>query len=505
MTPAVLTNSIFTRNATRPLIIDSSSGASLSYREVAQRAAGLASRLESFGLKRGDRIGIRMPNGVEFALIYFACLLGGFVAVPVNSALAPNNEVILQRARLSALIVDERLGNAALTDLRFMLLSSNALFEDSPSADDATVAIRLSRVDGDDLFSIHFTSGTTSLPKSVPHRVGALLSNALSFVSTCGLGSERRFVHVMPMDYMAGFLNTLLCPLMAESSVIVLPQFSAASALKFWDPIVRHCGDTIWMSPTMLATLVLVDRGSAGIGYCRTSDIRILSATAPLPLKVRTEFEAKYGVDPVESYGLSELLLLTVNAGPAGSKAGSAGRFIPEAEVEIRDDAGSILPRNIDGKIFVRTPFASVGYLDLDSGSPVAPSSNWFDTGDGGHVDGDGYLFVTGRHKDLIIRGGFNVNPREIEEVLLRHPSVVNVAVVGTPHDYYGEAVVAAVIPKLGIDLATFEGELHLLCRNDLPTQAVPDRFIGFTSFPVTQTGKVQKNKVRDQIMGTQL
>src|SRR5262249_55890249 len=155
-------------------------------------------------------------------------------------------------------------------------------------------------------------------------------------------------------------------------------------------------------------------RGTLGIEHCRGRRMRILSATAPLPTKVRREFEAKYGLEVVESYGLSELLLITANLGPAGSKAGAVGRALPVAAIEIRDEDGKAVTGG-DGAIFVQTPHATVGYLDYDTGEPTPPASTWFETGDIGHVDQDGYLFVTGRQKDLIIRGGFNISPRQIE------------------------------------------------------------------------------------------
>ena len=199
----------------------------------------------------------------------------------------------------------------------------------------ADIEQKLAAIDNDDLFSIHFTSGTTSLPKAVAHRVGGLLDNAEAFNRAFGLGRDNRFVHVMPMPYMAGFLNTLLGAFTAEGSIILAPQFGPQSALRFWEPVAAHDGDTIWVSPTMLATLTRVDRGNVGIGLCRTGRMRIFSATAPLTDKVQQEFESKYGVKVVASYGLSELLLITANEGPAGSKPSSVGTILPEVVVDI--------------------------------------------------------------------------------------------------------------------------------------------------------------------------
>jgi len=490
--------SIFFRNDDKQFLIDAVGGGALSFGEVAGRAADLTSRFQSAGICRGDRVGIVMPNGVDLIVFYLACLFGGFAAVPVNGALAPKDRIfILSRARLKALITDALVQDYVSAPFTVYGTSFMAVLTEASRAE---VKRCFDAISDDDLFSIHFTSGTTSVPKGVAHRVGALLSNAHSFNKAFGIGCNRSFVHIMPMDYMAGFLNTLLCALMAEATLIIAPQFSAGSALRFWDPIVRHGGDLIWMSPTMLATLVRIDRHTAGTMHCRGRDVKILCATAPLPLRVRMDFRAKYGVDAIETYGLSELLLITANDGLAGIKDGAVGCAIPDVCIEIRDLAGQVQPCNTDGFIFVTTPHTMAGYLDMDSGQPTPLASPWFDTGDVGYLDEDGYLFVTGRSKDLIIRGGFNISPRLIEETLLRHPHIANVAVVGLPHEFYGEEIVAAVILESGSQLESFEVELRILCREQLSAGATPDRYVSFVEFPVTQVGKVQKNKIREFI-----
>jgi long-chain acyl-CoA synthetase len=142
-----------------------------------------------------------------------------------------------------------------------------------------------------------------------------------------------------------------------------------------------------------------------------------------------------------------------------------------------------------------------VGYLDFETGLPAPLMDLWFNTGDVGHVDADGYLFVTGRVKDLIIKGGINVSPQRIEEVLLRHPAVQDAAVVGTPHDFYGEQIVAAVIPAAGSSLEDIQASLREICLSDLGKSSVPDRFVAFDAFPKTNLGKVQKNRIREIVV----
>jgi long-chain acyl-CoA synthetase len=250
----------------------------------------------------------------------------------------------------------------------------------------------------------------------------------------------------------------------------------------------------------MLATLTRVDRGSVGVELCRTGRMRIFSATAPLTNKVQQEFESKYGTKVVASYGLSELLLITANEGRAGSKVSSVGTILPEVEIRILDGEGKPVASGCEGAIAVNTPHAMVGYLDFETGAPERLTDPWFNTGDVGYLDADGYLFVTGRAKDLIIKGGFNVSPQRIEEVLLRHPAVQDVTVVGAPHEFYGEQIIAAVIPAAGNRLEDIQASLREICLSDLGKSSVPDRFVAFEAFPKTNLGKVQKNKVREMI-----
>jgi acyl-CoA synthetase (AMP-forming)/AMP-acid ligase II len=503
---------IFAANAERPFLIDSARDRTYTYAEMLAATAAATDALVAHGMRRGDRVGFELPNSPEFALLYFACLLGGFTAVPLNNALAPRDRsFILEKSRLSLLVTDNESVSDNCSAARLVLGATgssgdplDALNMDARGGGDRGMEL-LGNVDPEALFSINFTSGTTSLPKGVPHRVGGLLGNAASFNKRFALGRDNRFLHVMPMAYMAGFLNTLLCPLMAEASVVLAPQFGAASALRFWEPVARCQADTFWMSPTMLATLNRIDRSEAGKQYCRQNPVRIFSATAPLPMKIRCDFEEKYGAAVIESYGLSELLLITANLGAQGTKDHSVGTALPEVAIEIRSDDGAPLHAGSEGRIVVRTPFHSVGYLDYESGLPAPETEPWFDSGDVGMVDADGYLFVTGRRKDLIIRGGFNISPRAIEEVLLHHPQVENIAVVGVPHAFYGEEVVAVVMTTGGSQLSVLEEELRYSCREMLGPSSVPDRFVETTALPLSTTGKIQKNVVRDRVVANEL
>lgn len=506
---------IFGDNAERAYMIETATGEVTTYADLALRSVSLVEQFRRHGIQRGDRIGVELPNGSAFATLYFACLLGGLTVVPMNNALPHKDRAfVLEKTRLSAVVTSTAINGSACAganlnaDTASLWPDTLIAYGDGWTADLAMQFPQqneldhyLAAIDDNHLWSIHFTSGTTGLPKAVAHRAGVLLGNAHSFNQSFGISRDRRLVHVMPMPYMPGFLNTLLCGFTAEASIILAPQFSARNALSFWRLAKEFGGDTIWLSPTMLAALTRMDQSKVGIELCRSRQMQIFSGTAPLSTKVRREFEAKYGVEVTESYGLSELLLIGANDGPAGRKESSVGPCLPEVRIAIRNEAGEQQTAGENGTIFVDTPFAFAGYIDFDTGAPVPPAESWFNTGDIGQLDADGYLFVTARQKDLIIRGGFNISPRQIEEVLLQHPTVGDAAVVGIPHDFYGEQVVAAVIPISGVKLEDVQAILRDQCLSALGPSTVPDRFVGFESFPQTSLGKIRRQAIRDVLL----
>lgn len=449
---------------------------------------------------------VYLPNSVEFVLLYFACAYSGLTVVPISLNLSHRErQFIISHSGVKALIHAVSLQ----ADIHDILPSLVRIVVGGGSKENAFLdfeqivgeAEHYSEIKESNVLSIHFTSGTTGEPKAVAHTVGSLFGNALCFNESVGIDSIYRFLHIMPMAYMAGFLNTILCPFMAGASVVLAPQFDARTALNFWAPVVEHAVNALWMSPTMLISLLQLDRSTKGIEYCSNAQAikQIFAGTAPLPQIVRREFYEKYGVDICESYGLSELLLLSANI---SGKPLSVGKVLPSIGIEIRDEHNKPLSVNKEGEIAIQTPYASVGYIDYETGLPQLPSpSSWFLTGDIGYVDEDGDIFVTARKKDIIIRGGFNISPRAVEEAILKHQDVDNVAVIGLPHEFYGEEVVACVQMKSGCNLTSVKAELIAYCRSGVNVMAVPTTFIEVETLPVSVTGKVLKAKVRETIL----
>ena len=481
----------FESSADTLFLADSVSGARWNYAEFYEQASRCARYLQENGLRRGDRVIALMLNSPEFVTLYFGCLFLGVVIAPVNPALHPDEiRFIFDHSGASGVVF------TAETE-RFIpeLAAGFKKIAYCAGSGMPLLAEPLKDARAKDLFSITFTSGTTSRPKAVAHSIGSLLGNARIFNQTMGFGPARRFLHVMPMSYMAGFLNTLLCPFVAGCTVILAPAFDAKTALMFWGPVRKFEADTFWMTPTMLAALVKLDRDASAPEYCRKKIRTICVGTAPLPFKLKKDFEDKYGTKLMESYGLSELLFVSANSAAGRAPDNSVGRLLAGVELKIVDEKGGDPGADKAGDILIRTPFRMAGYLDYKTLQPEVPSE-WFASGDVGHLDPEGNLFITSRKKDLIIRGGLNISPRAVEDALVCHPAVTSAAVIGLPHDFYGEEVVAVLQLADGISLESVQASLVEKCREKLSAAAMPTRYIQLDEFPMNTNGKIQKNRL---------
>lgn len=457
-------------------------GGCLSYRELFGKALTLADYLEARGVASGDRVAINLESRIDFVVAYLANFFFAFVAVPINKSAAPGDFEFICDVVQPALVLSQ------LPEL------SVASYEE--------IEKRLLKRSESDLAYIFFTSGTTSRPKGVCHSLGSFLKNADDFCAHVSMTSEVRMLHVMPIGYVAGLLNTVLCPLLRGGTILLAPQFSAFSA----ESILRHGreneANALWLSPTMAAFFSRLKPDAATLSWCQQYLRSVFVGTAPLSLAQKERFEKTYGVLCLESFGMSEILLAAGNQPGASYKLFSVGRILEAIEVEARDENGQKLPRDREGILHIRARSRMLGYWDFDSRNAVwSENSEWLNSGDVGIVDEDNYLFITGRAKDLIIKGGVNVSPRAIEEVLMRHPAVDEVAVVGREHPFWGEEIVAFVILKEKVALSV----LAEFSRENLSVDMVPSEFIQREAFPRTSTGKVQKAKLRKELLDSKV
>jgi len=246
-----------------------------------------------------------------------------------------------------------------------------------------------------------------------------------------------------------------------------------------------------------------MDRGRTGEEFCRSSVRHTFVGFAPLPLKVKDEFEARYGVRLIENYGLSETLFVTARSRGSLSQrigGGYVGEALPGVRLRTVDDEGELVADGMDGEVQILTPDLMAGYLDTDGRLLEMDPAIWFPTGDVGHVDERGSLFITGRKKDLIIRGGVNISPAAIEEALMHIPGVADVAVVSIPHELYGEDVVAVLKLDAGVELESMLDSVVAHAKRNLAQHQQPARYIAIDELPRTANGKVQKARIRELV-----
>lgn len=430
---------------------------------------------QSLGLKSGERVLLYLPtNRLGYLFGVLACSLGDYEIISVSQKSSPHEVLHVCEVTQPDLKWDEE------GELPSEVSNVDASFKN----------VRV----------IFFTSGTSGLPKGVCHDFAALLANAHSFNQRAGLDVDTKMLHVMPTGYMAGLLNTFLSPLMAGGSVVLGDVFDIKSALGFWKEVCSKNINAMWLTPSMVAALAPLCRGAEIQGWMSANLRHVFVGTAPLHASIREAFRSRVGVDCLESYGMTECMFVSVNSSEDPSLEGSVGLLLSGVEIEARDSDGAVLSPNQEGDIWVHSGYTLAGYLDADNFQPVSALNvdGWLDTGDIGRVDVDGHLFITGRRKDLIIHGGTNVSPKQVEDVLLKYPGVKDVAVLGVSHPFWVEEVLAFLIPEP--DVLLDEKVLSVYCSEFLNSDAVPSRFIFVDSFPQASNGKVQKHILRQNI-----
>jgi acyl-CoA synthetase (AMP-forming)/AMP-acid ligase II len=465
-------NRVFESRWTHPALITDER--IFTYAELYAHAAGICDLLLKLGCRTGNTVALRLPNGWVFAAAYLACTIGRFRLVPVNPELNSDDQsYILNRVSAHVVLEDE----SALAKLPAILVNGPSF--DYPSGEVAMV---------------FFTSGTAGRPKGVCHTLDALVGNAIAFNQCMGLDANTRLYHCLPMAYMAGFLNALLSPWMAGGTVLLGPRFRPVEALQFWQRPLDWGANAIWLTPTLAAMLVRINR-DAEISSKLSKNLRhIFCGTAPLPIAVRQSFRATFGCSLQESYGMSEVLLVSAQTRSEADLQINVGHLLPGVSAAFR-----AVPECSEFELVINTPYALISYLLEDGETSPLLADGGMPSEDVGKMVGD-TLNITGRLKDLIIRGGLNVSPVAVENVLLREPGVKEVAVVGVSHDFWGETIVACLVAESDFDVGILQASLHLRCVKELGEGMRPDRYVWLTNLPQTSSGKVQKHALLEQL-----
>lgn len=494
------------RNVNRTFLVDSVSGEELKFAQLHRDACKIGAYFHSKGYKKGDRVAFLLNNSFSFAKLYFGCLYSGMVVVPINPILSSLEiDFIIHHSKAGLVVVSDdtkdKINAAAAKKTNIEVLAEKSPLENhlnlSGLKEDKKFRPFLNMSKQDDLIIV-YTSGTTAEPKGVVHRIADLVDNGYLFGASLGIGPNNRFYNILPMTYLGGYYNLFLLPYVCESSVVLAPAFNASSVIDFWNPIIRNSVNTLWLVPTIMSILMELDRDKKGANYCKDKIKTVLAGTAPLPVRLRHDFEERYGKPVYENYGLTETLFISANSASSPLKDGSTGSILPGLKVKVVDGNSGEVPVGEEGEILVQTPYLMRGYYNSETGVPdLIQPKDWFATGDLGFLTASKEIYITGRKKDLIIRGGINISPVSIEDVIYKHPSVLECAAVGLPHKILGEDIVVVVRVKPSLDFETIRPELVKFCRERLSHIKQPTHIIGLKEFPRTSTGKIQKAKIR--------
>ena len=465
----------------------------LSYQELAGQAAALAAGLVRRGIAPGDRVAVQLPNLPLFPVCYYGILSAGAIVVPLNP-LFKTREVAyhLADSQASLLLAGPTAAEAATAGARQAGVECLVLDSDTAAGLTAGPAGELAPVARrpEDTAVILYTSGTTGVPKGA-ELTHANLSRNVSVVRETlhDTGPEDVVFGGLPLYHSFGQTSGLNTAIASGSCLTLLPRFEPGRALE----ILQRDRVTVFLGvPTMYAALLRhPDAATADLHRLRLC----VSGGASLPVELMREFEDRFGCTILEGYGLSETSpVATFNHPGRPRKPGSIGTPIAGVEVRVVDPDGKDLPAGEVGEILIRGHNVMKGYWRRPEATAEAVTDGWFHTGDLARTDEDGYLFIVDRIKDLVIRGGYNVYPREVEEILYEHPAVAEAAVIGIPHPTLGQEVGAAVALKPGTT-ATPE-ELREFVKEQVAPQKYPRHVWLLAELPKGPTGKLLKREI---------
>ena len=467
--------------------------AALTYRALDEASARVAGLLRERGLEPGDRVGLMLPNVAEVPVVYYGVLRAGGVVVPMNPLLKAR-EVAYYLGDSGAGLVfawhtfaDQARGGADQVNAESIIVDE-VTFPDllASVAPDDQVAER----DDEDTAVILYTSGTTGHPKGAELTHGNLISNTeVSRADIVQAGPDDVIFGGLPLFHVFGQTVALNVSVASGACLTLLPRFDAQHALRI---IAGHQVTVFEGVPTMYVALLHAPERA---DYDTSSMRMCISGGAALPVEVLRGFEEAFDVPVLEGYGLSETSpVASFNELDQVRKPGSIGTPIRDVQMRVVTADDDDVPEGEVGEIIIRGPNVMKGYWQRPEATAEALRDGWFHTGDLARVDEDGYFYIVDRKKDMIIRGGYNVYPREIEEVLYEHPAVAEAAVIGLPHPSLGEEVAAAVALKPGATITA--EELRDYVKSQVAAYKYPRHVWIVDALPKGATGKIQKRDI---------
>ena len=473
-------------------------GRRFTYREFDAAVNRAANMLTVHGVGKGDVVSLLLPNSAEYVVAYFACFKLGALAGPVNSLLKSEEMAYVVGNSEAKLLLYSTQFEAQVSELKGEVetLRETLVFDDVSAATEGqrdepgvwgeTVLTR------DDEAIIIYTSGTTGKPKGCLLTHGNLLANARQIVEWLGFDENERLLTIMPLFHMNAVSVTTMSALYAGSSTVTSTRFSAS---RFWEIVSEYNVTSFGSVATMLSMLLKTYPEGVPQGLSAERLRFAMCGSAPVPAEVMRRFEETFNCLVVEGYGLSESTCRsTFNPPDKRRRPGSCGMAIGN-EMRVVDEEDNELPEGEAGEIVMRGENVFKGYFKNEEATARAFRGGWFHTGDVGFRDAEGFYHIIDRKSDMIIRGGENIYPREIDELLYKHPAVAEAAAFGVPDPLYGEDVAAFVVLKEGRE-ASGE-EIAAYCREHLADYKCPKTVRVVTALPKGPTGKVLKRELQ--------
>lgn len=479
----------------KPFLFSEPDGRRFTYAEFDGAVNRAAVMLASHGIGKGDVVSLLMPNSAEYIIAYFACWKLGALAGPVNSLLKETETAfVMNNSEAKAILVHSEF-LARVENIRAGLpqLQSVITFDDEAQAtrefkDAGLPTVELSK---DDDAIIIYTSGTTGKPKGCLLTHCNVIANARQISEWLPFTHNDRLLTIMPLFHMNAVSVTTMAALYAGGSTVISPKFSAK---RFWNTVSDYGITSFGSVATMLS--ILLNNYPDGVPEgLQTAQLRFaMCGSAPVPSEVMKKFEEIFNCPVVEGYGLSESTCRsTFNPPDERRRPGSCGLPIGN-EMKVFDDDDNEVSAGELGEIVLRGENILKGYYKNPEATAIAFRNGWFHTGDVGYRDSEGYFFIVDRKSDMIIRGGENIYPREIDEVLYQHPTVAAAATIGIPDPLYGEEVAAFVVLKDGLKVS--EEELISYCTERLADYKCPKSIRIVKDIPKGPTGKLLKREL---------
>ncbi len=476
-------------------LLATADGESYSYQDIDDESARLARYLVELGIQSGDRVSVQVEKSPQALALYLACLRGGFVFHPLNPGYQPTElEYFLGNAAPTIVICDSDdedsirglASQAGIERVKTLDARGNGSLIDESRAT-STDPVLVPR-ETDDLAALLYSSGTTGVPKGIMLTHGNLLSNTQSLLTAWEFSDEDRLLHALPIFHVHGLFVGIGCVLLSGASMRWLDAFNAETVIQY----LPEC--TVMMGvPTYYTRLLAAKSFTAEVA----KNIRVfISGSAPLLEETFVAFEERTGHRILERYGMTETNMNTSNPLHGERRAGTVGPPLPGVEARVVDDAGQNLAVGEVGNLQVRGANVFAGYWQMpDKTAEDFTGDGYFNTGDKGQIDTAGYVSIVGRAKDVVITGGLNVYPKEVELFIDDLDGVKESAVIGVPHADFGEAVVAVVVRQDGSSIAA--DQVIQLSKESLANFKVPKHVAFVDELPRNAMSKVQKNVLR--------